>query len=82
MPYIPEDERPLAKATPLTAGELNYAITEMVLVYLGSFAPEYQKFNDAVGALECAKMELYRRAIVPYEDKKIESNGDVYPTSG
>lgn len=82
MPYIPQDDRPIAKAMPLTAGELNFAITELVLFFLGSYTPEYQKFNDALGALEGAKLELYRRRIAPYEDKKIEANGDVYPNSG
>jgi hypothetical protein len=78
MPYIKQEDRDVAKTLPLNAGELNFAITELVLGYLASFAPSYQKFNDAVGALECAKAELYRRAIVPYEDKKIKENGDVY----
>ena len=31
-----------------------------------------------VGVLECAKLELYRRMAAPYEDEKIEDNGDVY----
>jgi hypothetical protein len=30
-----------------------------------------------IGALENCKMELYRRKIAPYEDIKIEENGDV-----
>lgn len=33
---------------------------------------------DILGALEGAKLELYRRKISPYEDIKIEENGDVY----
>ena len=28
--------------------------------------------------LECAKLELYRRVAAPYEDEKIDQNGDVY----
>lgn len=31
------------------------------------------------GAIECAKLEFYRRVAAPYEDKKIAENGDVYP---
>lgn len=31
-----------------------------------------------VGALESAKLELYRRKVSPYEDQKIEANGDVW----
>jgi hypothetical protein len=37
----------------------------------------YQHFNDVLGALEGAKLELYRRRIAPYEDTKIVENGDV-----
>jgi len=40
--------------------------------------PSYQTINDIIGALEGAKMEFYRRVVVPYEDKKIKDNGDVY----
>jgi len=39
----------------------------------------YTFINDCVGALEGAKLELYRRVASPYEDKKIAENGDVYP---
>jgi len=37
----------------------------------------YTGINDCIGALECAKLELYRR-ISWYEDSKIKENGDVY----
>ena len=30
-----------------------------------------------IGALESAKLELYRRSIALYEDTKIKENGDV-----
>jgi hypothetical protein len=33
---------------------------------------------DVVGALDCTKDEMYRRLTSPYEDKKIEENGDVF----
>jgi hypothetical protein len=32
----------------------------------------YHHINTAIGALECAKLELYRRVAAPYEDKAIE----------
>jgi hypothetical protein len=32
-----------------------------------------------MGALEGAKMEMYRRVAAGYEDKAILRNGDVYP---
>lgn len=58
------------------AGELNYAITVMLKSYLETAT--YQEYNDAMGALEGAKLELYRRRLSPYEDQKKEENGDVY----
>jgi hypothetical protein len=59
-------------------GDLNYSITRLlslVLDLVGS--PKYHSFNAAVGVLECVKLELYRRKVAPYEDQKIEENGDV-----
>lgn len=55
-------------------GELNYVITRIAL---GMKPERYADMNGIVGALECAKMEFYRRKAVPYEDKKIAENGDV-----
>lgn len=77
MPYIKVEERPRAVNNPQTAGELNFALTRMVQSYLGP-TPNYGTFNAAIGALECCKLELYRRMVAPYEDKKIQENGDVY----
>lgn len=80
MPYIKQsaaDE--ISKGRKLeTPGELNYVITVMCLDYLDSKGLSYQTINDIVGALEGAKMEFYRRAAAPYEDKKILEHGDVY----
>jgi len=61
------------------AGELNYILTEIIIRFLkrnGGF--RYKDINDAIGALECCKQELYRRLVAPYEDKKIKENGDVF----
>ena len=82
MPYIkPEDREFLSGMSMLPVchdvGELNYMITRMVRAFLGQ-APRYHDFNEAVGVLECAKLELYRRMVAPYEDRKCKENGDVY----
>lgn len=62
-----------------SAGELNYVLTMAVQRYIKCCGgASYTAINEAIGALECAKMELYRRLAVPYEDKKIIQNGDVY----
>lgn len=34
---------------------------------------------DVAGSVRCAQFELYRRAVAPYEDVKVEQNGDVFP---
>lgn len=62
---------------PKTSGELNYILTCIVGQYYTEYG-DYQAINDIVGALEGCKLEFYRRVVAPYEDKKIEENGDVY----
>lgn len=81
MPYIPKDRRAeLAKHGPMptNAGELNFAITDLVNWYLVAHGKRYATLNEVIGVLECAKLELYRRVAAPYEDTKIAENGDVY----
>jgi hypothetical protein len=79
MPYVTKQSRKEldAGAVPNKVGELNYCITKLVNRFLG-IGPGYSDYNDVIGVLECAKLEMYRRAVAPYEDKKIEENGDVY----
>lgn len=77
MPYIEKEKREEAfKAE--NAGELNYLVTLLCKDYLKRKGQRYSILNEIVGVLECAKLEFYRRAAVPYEDSKIEENGDVY----
>jgi hypothetical protein len=81
MPYIKKERRDaiLSGAEPQDAGELNFAITTIVDKYLQNKGDlRYAHLNEAVGALECAKLELYRRVAGPYEDEKIKEFGDVY----
>ena len=63
-------------------GEINYVFTKLLLGAIGFRGGErnihYSNINMIVGVLECAKLEFYRRLAVPFEDKKIEENGDVY----
>jgi len=61
-----------------TEGELNYVITRCVLAWLRGRAKNYASLNTALGVLECAKHELYRRVIAGYEDDKRAENGDVF----
>lgn len=60
------------------SGILNYIISSLLWRYMEeSGGTTYDRLNTLVGVLECAKLELYRRIAAPYEDKKIEENGDV-----
>jgi len=85
MPYLRQQDREkfqsLVNAMHLndirTPGDLNYLVTHLMLAYLENTDRKYQNYNDAIGALECAKLELYRRHVAPYEDLKIDENGDV-----
>ncbi len=79
MPYITKTRRGDLEITPVAnAGELNYKITLLLIDYVNEHYLSYKTINDVVGALECAKQEFYRRVAVPYEDKKIVENGDIY----
>jgi len=81
MPYIKaEDRTRVEKSGDIkTPGELNYALTKMCQAYLLSHQDlKYQTLNDIVGALECCKLEFYRRIVADYEEEKMEENGDVY----
>ena len=87
MPYIEDTERnPLDVAvhalavTAETEGELNYIITTLLWKWL-QLTPEgvnYPNINKIIGVLECAKQEFYRRVATPYEDHKLDINGDVF----
>lgn len=84
MPYINQDRRDAIRSgeNPQNAGELNYAITIVVDQYLKDKGGiRYAHLNEVVGAMECAKLELYRRLAVPYEDQKISEAGDVYESN-
>lgn len=81
MPYIkPEDRNKilLDETSIATAGELNYFISTLLNWYINQKGKTYSSINEVIGVIECAKLELYRRIAVPYEDIKIEENGDVY----
>lgn len=86
MPYIKPERRPAMDNAecPVTAGELNYILTRDVEAFLeeatgevGVPMPTYAMINAAIGALECCKLELYRRLAAPYETVKMHENGDI-----
>jgi hypothetical protein len=92
MPYIPQKRRDEISAelvgdtdkdngldwAPQNAGDLNYLVTCFVDNYLLEHGVRYANINEMIGALECCKLELYRKIAVPYEDFKAFENGGVY----
>jgi len=87
MPYIKMEDRGkydktlgeligILKSLPVERidGELNYVITRILKE---SYPLRYFNLNRAMGVLECAKLEFYRRVVAPYEDIKIKESGDV-----
>lgn len=83
MPYITKEnrqkfmwmEQELASFGPdMQAGDLQYLIA-LAIKHMEPY--NYQTMNDVMGALAGAQMEFYRRTVAPYEDTKIEANGDV-----
>ena len=85
MPYIKQEVRdiidPVLVKLPddLSIGDVNYIMTQVCCKYLKQKGLNYENINAVVGALECAKLEAYRRVAVGYENRKIDLNGDAYP---
>lgn len=80
MPYLEKAVRASLEEgrVPGEAGELNYLVTKLCDAFLMKTGLSYKNINQAIGALECAKLELYRRIASPYEDDKARLNGEVY----
>lgn len=70
---------------PRSKGELNFAITMLMQVYMldqmmqNEGQASYDILSDTASGCHEAEEEFRRRMIVPYEDTKIEEHGDVYP---
>lgn len=84
MPYIKKDYREpfdyfLDELLPIITdpGELNYCITRLVHGFTDFNEKSYSTLNSCIGALEAAKLEFYRRVVIPYENEKIFENGDI-----
>lgn len=88
MPYVPKADRfrfsavvnalneEMAKG--ITPGELNYLLTGIADNYVAVKGKSYTHMNDVLGAFSGASKEFYRRVVAPYEEEKINENGDVY----
>lgn len=56
------------------AGNLNYIFTMLLRAVTST---KYDEINEAIGVLECCKLELYRKLAAPYEDQKEYEAGPV-----
>lgn len=58
-------------------GDINYILTKLSKEYIKINGESYNNYKQIIGEIECFQLELYRRLIAKYEDKKIIENGDV-----
>lgn len=80
MPYIKKERRKelehivelLKDISP--NGEINYLLFTYCKRYV---TPSYNNYKELIGELHCSISEIERRFLHPYEDKKIQENGDV-----
>jgi hypothetical protein len=84
MPYIKKSDRSrfdfyldALNANIISPGEFNYCVSRLAWDMVKRLGGNYAACNTVIGALECAKLELYRRIIAPYENDCIERNGDI-----
>jgi hypothetical protein len=90
MPYLPTSRRK-AELRGLklkdaghhceTSGELNFCLTELLSGFAVGHGKRYETLDQLGGASIYALFEFYRRVVAPYEDEKVEQNGDVYPAA-
>jgi hypothetical protein len=80
MPYVEQRVRELLDdgESPDTKGELNYAITKLMVGFIQFHGKSYHVISDAIAAAQDAADEMKRRVLGPYEDKQCDRNGDVY----
>ena len=89
MPYIEQKERKKIDSTikPLAdklyelkniKGNLNYTITMLIKDHINCVGKNYDSLSDITGVLNDVKTEFERKVVTPYEDNKIQCNGDIY----
>lgn len=75
-PYIKPEARNIEARD---VGGLTYLLVWLCDDYLARREKvDFQGIAETIAALECAKLELYRRIAAPYEDRKRKENGDAF----
>lgn len=84
MPYINKVDRKrfdfyidALNTNIITPGEFNYCVSRLAWDMIKRLGSNYAAHNTVIGALECVKLEIYRRLTAPYEDNAISKNGDI-----
>lgn len=82
MPYIKQIDRPnmddvyemMISAMVKANGDLNYILFKFCKYQI---KPSYNNYKNFCGELRQCATEIERKILAPYEDSKIEENGDV-----
>jgi hypothetical protein len=82
MPYVKQERRSdlnkvvvaMTEAGVKADGDLNYILYRFCKYHV---TPSYNNYKNFIGELHQAEAEIERRLLGPYEDMKIEENGDV-----
>jgi hypothetical protein len=74
-PALEEFQKSIAHLN-LGVGDLNYIISNLVWDEYNK-KPSYGQANNLLGVLSGVNMEFYRRKVAPYEEEKMEENGDL-----
>jgi hypothetical protein len=81
MPYISPEARERLQAgggEPETVGELNFVLSQEINAFMAARGLSYTVGNEVMGVLSCLSLEVYRRLLAHYEDRKCVENGDVW----
>jgi hypothetical protein len=81
MPYIKQEDRPVMDVVVNSMiaqnvkanGDLNYVLFTFCKHYIPK---SYNSYKNFCGELRQCATEIERRILAPYEDVKIEENGD------
>ena len=79
MPYLTQKAREAVEGRGVqSAGDFCYVICALADEIIVDQGKSFQTMSQIIAEIECAKLELYRRLLAPYEDEKCEANGDVF----
>ncbi|MDD5016321.1 MAG: hypothetical protein PHW73_14725 [Atribacterota bacterium] len=89
MPYIKKDQRNIYSSSieNITSilsqnkwkkGDFNYCISMIINAWVKDTGLSYDTLSNITGVLNDIKTEFERKVVAPYENKKIEENGEVY----